>query len=92
VSDGSDRETQRIEVFDSNGHFLNEWPTLEGVSGLFMTKDRRIWAGAVLMNLKGEVIGRLPNAGAGGGHVVAMSDSGDVYLAQLSDKVQKFVR
>jgi DNA-binding beta-propeller fold protein YncE len=88
----SDRETRRIEVFDSSGHFLTQWPTIEAVSGLFMTKDQHIWAGAVLLNLKGEVIGRLPNGSAGGGHAVAASDSGDVYLAQLSGKVQKFVK
>jgi DNA-binding beta-propeller fold protein YncE len=88
----TDRETRRIEVFDSSGHFLNQWPTVEGVSGLFMTKDQRIWAGAVLLNLKGEVVGRLPNGSAAGGHGVAVSGSGDVYLAQLSGKVQKFVR
>jgi hypothetical protein len=45
-----------------------------------------------LLNLKGEVIGRLPNASASGGHAVAVADSGDVYLAQLSGKVQKFVK
>jgi|SRR5579863_6022522 len=88
----AERETKRIEVFDSNGHFLNEWPTLEGVSGLFMTKDQRIWAGGVLMNLKGEVTGKLPNAGASTGHAVAVSDSGDVYLALLNGRVQKFVK
>jgi len=88
----AERETRRIEIFDSNGHFLDQWPTLEGVSGLFMTKDEHIWAGAVLLNLKGEVIGRLPNGSAAGGHAVAATDSGDVYLAQLSGKVQKFVK
>jgi DNA-binding beta-propeller fold protein YncE len=88
----SDRETHRIEVFDSNGHFLTQWPVLEAVSALFMTKDQHIWAGAVLLNLKGEVVGRLPNGTAAGGHGVAASDSGDVYLAQLSGKVQKFVK
>jgi len=88
----AERETRRIEIFDSNGHFLDQWPTLEGVSGLFMTKDQHIWAGAVLLNLKGEVIGRLPNGSAAGGHAVAATDSGDVYLAQLSGKVQKFVK
>jgi hypothetical protein len=46
----------------------------------------------VLLNLKGEVVGRLPNGTAAGGHGVAASDSGDVYLAQLSGKVQKFVK
>jgi hypothetical protein len=34
----------------------------------------------------------LPNANASGGHGVAVSDSGDVYLAQLDGKVQKFVK
>lgn len=88
----TDRENRRIEVFDSDGKFLSQWPTVEGVSGLFMTKDQHIWAGAVLLNLKGEVMGRLPNGNAAGGHGVAVSDSGDVYLAQLSGKVQKFVK
>jgi DNA-binding beta-propeller fold protein YncE len=88
----TDRENRRIEVFDSNGKFLNQWPTSEGVSGLFMTKDQHIWAGAVLLNLEGQVLGRLPNGSAAGGHGVAVSDSGDVYLAQLSGKVQKFVK
>jgi len=88
----TDRETRRIEVFDSSGHYLNQWSTVEGVSGLFMTKDQRIWAGAVLLNLQGEVVGRLPAGSASGGHAVAVGDSGEVYLAQLSGKVQKFVK
>lgn len=88
----SDRETHRIEVFDPNGRFITEWPVFEAVSGLVMTKDQHLWAGGVLLNLKGEVLGRLPNATAAGCHAVAVTDSGDVYLAQLSGKVQKFVR
>lgn len=86
----SDRETRRIEVFDPNGKFIAQWQTLEGVSGLFMTKDQHLWAGAVLMNLKGEPLGRLPNGSASGAHAVAVTAQGDVYLAQLSGKVQKF--
>jgi len=88
----SDRETKRIEIFDSTGHFLDQWPTIEGVSGLFMTKDQQIWAGAVLLNLKGEVLGRLPNGSGSSGHAVAASDSGEVYLALLNGRVQKFVK
>jgi len=87
----TDRENRRIEVFDANGKFLAQWPTVEGVSGLFLTKDQHLWAGGVLLNLQGEVVGKLPNATASGGHGVAVSDSGDVYLAQLDGKVQKFV-
>ena len=88
----TDRENRRIEVFDANGKFLNQWLTIEGVSGLVMTKDQHLWAGAVLLNLEGQVVGRLPNGSAASGHGVAVSDSGDVYLAQLSGKVQKFVK
>src|SRR5579871_2152989 len=75
----TDRENRRIEVFDPNGKFLAQWPTIEGVSGLLLT-------------LQGEVVARLPNANAAGGHGVAVSESGDVYLAQLSGKVEKFVK
>jgi len=88
----TDRETRRIEVFDSSGHFLRQWPTSEGVSGLFMTRDQKLWTGGVLLNLKGEVVARLPGGSAGGAHAVAVSGSGEVYLAQLSGKVQKFIR
>jgi hypothetical protein len=65
---------------------------LEAVSGLVMTKGQKIWAGAVLLNLKGEVLARLPGGTAAGCHAVATTDAGDVYLAQLSGKVQKFVK
>jgi DNA-binding beta-propeller fold protein YncE len=75
----TDRDNQRIEVFDANGKFLAEWKNTGGVSGLAMTKDGRIWAGAVLRDLNGK---------AG----VAVADSGDVYLAQLSGVVQKFIK
>jgi len=88
----SDRETHRIEVFDPGGKLITEWPVLEAVSALVMTKDQKLWTGAVLLNLKGEVLARLPGGTAAGGHGVAATDSGDVYLAQLSGKVQKFVK
>ena len=88
----TDRENRRIEVFDANGKFLNQWMTIEGVSGLVMTKDQHLWAGAVLLNLEGQVLGRLPNGSAASAHGVAVSNSGDVYLAQLNGKVQKFVK
>jgi len=88
----TDRENRRIEVFDADGKFLAEWQTLEGVSGLFLTKEQKIWAGGVLLDLKGEVVARLPKASASGGHAVAVSESGDVYLAQLTGVVQKFVK
>ncbi len=87
----TDRDNKRIEVFDSNGKFLAEWPEIGGVSALHMTKDRRIWTGGVLRELDGKVVGRLP-ADMGAAHGIAVSDSGDVYVGQLSGVVQKFAR
>jgi DNA-binding beta-propeller fold protein YncE len=88
----TDRDNQRIEVFDSNGRFLNQWTGTGGVSGLFITKDQRIWTGGVLRNLDGKAVGRLSAPATAGAHGVTATDSGDVYLAQLSGVVQKFVK
>ncbi len=86
----TDRDNQRIEVFDADGKFLHEWKTAGGVSTLFMTKDEQLWAGGTLYSLDGKVVGALP--GPPGGHGTAVSHSGEVYIAQLSGKVQKFVK
>lgn len=86
----TDRDNQRIEVFDANGKFLSQWTGTGGVSGLAITKDQRIWTGGVLRTLDGKVVGKLPMNP--GGHGVAVTDSGDVYIAQLSGVVQKFVK
>jgi DNA-binding beta-propeller fold protein YncE len=86
----TDRDNRRIEVFDSSGKFLRQWPTASGVSGLFLTKEQCLWAGPTLYELDGRVISRLPG-GDPGAHGIAVSASGEVYLGLLSGKVQKFV-
>ena len=86
----TDRSNLRIQIFDSQGKFLDQWKDIGSVSTLFMTKDQHIWTGGVLRNLKGEVVARLP--GDPGGHGTTVSESGDVFIAQLSGMVQKFVK
>jgi DNA-binding beta-propeller fold protein YncE len=86
----SDRDNQRIEVFDANGNFLTQWRDTGGVSALAIAKDGRIWTGAIVRDLNGKVLGRLPEAS--GGHGVTIADSGDVYLAQLREGVRKLVK
>ena len=90
----TDRDNRRIEVFDSTGKFLNQWPDIGGVSAIRITKDQRIWTGGVLRDLGGKVLGKLPAevGGAGGVHGIAVSESGDIYVGQLSGVVQKFVK
>jgi DNA-binding beta-propeller fold protein YncE len=87
----TDRDNQRIEVFDADGNFLTEWTDTGGISGLAITKDQKIWTGGTLRDLDGKALGRLAGPGTSGAHGVAVTDSGDVYLAQLSGVVQKFV-
>jgi DNA-binding beta-propeller fold protein YncE len=85
----SDRDNERIEVFDSAGTFITQWTGTGAVSGLTITRDERIWTGGTVRDVNGKVLGRL--SGATGGHGVAVTDSGDVYIAQLNGVVQKFV-
>ena len=86
----SDRDNQRVQVFDPNGKFLSQWEGIGGYSALAITKDQRIWTGSILRDLEGKALGRLPEGGGHGG--IAITESGDVYLAQLSGIVQKFVK
>ena len=86
----TDRDNERIEVFDADGKFLTEWKGTGRVSGLAITKDDRIWTGEVLRDLDGTILEKLP--ANPGGHGVAVTDRGDVYIAQLSGVVQKFIR
>jgi NHL repeat len=90
----TDRDNRRVEVFDSTGKFLNQWPDIGGVSAIRITKDQRIWTGGILRDLEGKVLGKLPTevGGAGGAHGIAVSDSGDIYVGQLSGVAQKFVK
>jgi DNA-binding beta-propeller fold protein YncE len=90
----TDRDNRRVEVFDSSGKFLSQWADIGGVSALCITKDQRIWTGGILRDLEGKALGRLPveAGGAGGPHGIAVSDSGDVYVAQLNGKVLKFIK
>jgi DNA-binding beta-propeller fold protein YncE len=86
----TDRDNQRIEVFDANGKFLSEWKETGGVSALAITKEGQIWTGSVLRDLNGKVLGALPEAT--GAHGAAVDAAGNVYLAQLTGVVQKFVK
>jgi DNA-binding beta-propeller fold protein YncE len=97
----ADRETRRIEIFDANGKFLTQWTDIGGFSGLAITKDQRIWAAGgnrvVLLNLDGQVLGTLAPPGNRPGqvnaaHGISIGDAGEVYVAELNWRVQKFVK
>ena len=88
----TDRDNQRVQVFTAAGEFLSEWADIGGNSALFMTmsEDQQIWTGGTLRNLEGEAVATLP--GGNGGHGMTVSNAGDVFVAQLAGRVQKFAR
>ena len=86
----TDRDNQRIQAFDENGKYLTEWKGTGGVSGLAMTRDGRMVTGNVIRDLQGNVVTKLPDAASA--HGVAVDEAGNIYLAQLSGIVQKFVK
>jgi DNA-binding beta-propeller fold protein YncE len=89
----SDRDNQRIEIFDPKGTYLREWRDVGAISSLVMTRDQKIWTGGVLRDLDGKALERLPGEGANArGHGAAVADNGDIYLGLLAGTVAKFVR
>ena len=89
----SDRDNQRIEIFDAGGKYLRQWEHVGGLSSLIMTPDQHIWAGGILRDLDGKPIESLPGQGANGNaHGGAVAANGDVYIGLLSGTVEKFVR
>ena len=85
----TDRDNRRVQVFDPDGGFLAEWPDIGGNSALVMTADRHLWTGGTLRSLDGEAVATLP--GGNGGHAMTVTGDGEVFVAQLGGRVQKFV-
>jgi DNA-binding beta-propeller fold protein YncE len=86
----TDRDNQRIQIFDANGKYITEWKNTGGISGLAMTKDGRIITGNVIRDPNGTVVTKLPDAQSA--HGAAIDAAGNIYLAQLSGIVQKYVK
>ena len=83
-----DRDNSRVQVFDAEGTFLDEWTDLTGVQALFVDGSH-IWAGGALRELDGAIVAEL--ADGGGGHGMTVSHAGDVFVARIrSGRVQKF--
>ena len=85
----TDRDNQRIQVFDPDGAFLAQWQGVGSVSTLYLTDGQKIWAGGTLRNLDGSIALSLP--GNVGGHGTTVSPDGSVFVAQLSGVIQRFV-
>ena len=85
-----DRDNRRVQVFDADGAFLDQWTDLDGVQTVFVTADQQIWTGGTLRSLDGSSIAEL--LGGAGGHGMTVTRDGEVFVAQLSGRTQKFVK
>jgi DNA-binding beta-propeller fold protein YncE len=57
----ADRDNMRIQIFDENGRYLDEWPDIRGIVFMLATRDKHIWAltGTTNRLLKYDLSGRL---------------------------------
>ena len=96
----SDRENDRVQVFDQSGQALAEWPGLHSVDGLHYAPYGFIYAGAGLDNaiLKLDPSGRLLETWAEPGllnypHGITVDAQGTIYIAETSgDRLLRLTR
>jgi sugar lactone lactonase YvrE len=98
----ADRENQRIQIFDQDGTFLEQMK-YAGLPCSFQIGDQNIFmvngfTGQLLkMDLSGKVLAVTGKPGKGLGefgeaHFVAVSPRGEIYVADTTGRLHKFVR
>jgi len=89
-----DRENMRIQIFDTEGHFLTEWRDIGYPYGLFLGTDHHIWMAdggfdrVVELDQNGRIIGAMGRPGHGPGqfawaHFLAVTQDGKIIVADV---------
>ena len=98
-----DRENQRIQIFDDQGNFLEQWTDLVSPGDLYV-RDETVYVveqgptgGVSLWTLDGDLITRWRsredgNLVIGDGHGICVDSHGSIYVTELSGRVTKFQR
>jgi hypothetical protein len=88
-----DRANSRIQVFDEEGKYLDEWPNLRSINAIMITADQHLWAADNVTNkilkydLNGKLLhswgtqGTFPGA-MWGVHQMSVDAEGNLYLAE----------
>ncbi len=92
-----DRENERVQVFDAEGNFVDQWTELGFPYGLYITEDNLLIVDAPRRGNKitiasardGEVLGTVEGMG---GHWIAADRAGNLYLATGDDGIKKLVK
>lgn len=101
----SDRENNRIQVFDADGKLLKIWDHLGCTFSLFITASDELWILADRNNteammydtLAGQIMkidietGKILGAMESPGHMLTVARTGDIYVASITGNVFKWV-
>ena len=97
----SDRENNRIQIFDANGKFLRQWTHLGATQGLFITPKDEMWIITHRTNIEnltydtlaGRIMrielatGKILGAMESPGHWIDVSASGEIFIGSLTGNV-----
>ena len=101
----ADRGNDRIQVFTTEGKFLEQWTNVGKPYGLFLTKDQTLFVTdgnpegphrILVLNLDGKVLHAFGSTGSKPGqfnvpHSIHVDDQGNLYVAEVENKrIQKF--
>ena len=98
-----DRENYRVQVFDTNGKFVEQWTNAGSPWGLALGRDGSLFIAdghnnrILKAGLDGTVNGQISSAGKTAGkvdfaHHLAIDSRGNIYVAEIKNwRVQKFV-
>ena len=97
----SDRENNRIQIFDENGEFLHTWTHLGATQNIFITPDDQVWVithrdnveNITYDTLAGRIMrvdidtGEVIGAMESPGHWLDVADSGEIFIGSLTGNV-----
>jgi DNA-binding beta-propeller fold protein YncE len=97
----SDRENNRIQIFDGNGKFLRQWKHLGATQNLFITPDDQMWIithrdnieNRTYDTLAGRIMridlstGKVLGSMESPGHWINVSRGGEIFIGSLTGNV-----
>ena len=97
----SDRENNRIQIFDDQGTLLHTWNHLGATQNIFITPDDQVWVithrdnveNITYDTLAGRIMrvdidtGAIVGAMESPGHWIDVADNGDIFIGSLTANV-----